>query len=518
MNSEQQLVGAILRGDFALFVMKCFKEIFPTDTYYPNWHIEALCYALMQCKNGNTKRLNINAPPRCLKSFITSVVYPAYRLGLDPTRKIIVISYAQELSDSLTRQFRQIIGSDWYQQMFPEMVIGADNNRINEQITTKGGYRRTTSVMGGLTGFGSDEIIVDDPIKADDAHSDTIRESVNEWYKNTVPTRLNDPENGVIIIVTQRTHAYDLSGMVLDTGIWESLVIPAIATKEETYQFGPDPKDIYIREEGELIDPSRLSEATLQLARYDLGEQNFQAQFQQEPEPPRGNMIDADWLNYYADTEKTLVFDQTFICWDTASETGPNNDYSVATVWGVIGYDFYLRHVYRDKINYPTLCRKAYELANRYQADYILVEKSSSGTPLYQELNMELPGRVEGISHNKSKVERMSKQMVFLEKRQVFLPEDAPWLATFKAELLAFPSGRHDDQVDSMELFLHRMKSRPNRVRPYDESNERSDLVNPRREQRRRNIKRRPGTPLPWTRNRDDDDDPFEPSLVLGGV
>jgi predicted phage terminase large subunit-like protein len=517
MNTQEQSVDAIIREDFSLFVMKCFKEIYPTDTYYPNWHIEALCYALMQCKNGNTKRLNINAPPRCLKSFITSVAYPAYRLGLDPTRKIIVISYAQELSDSLTRQFRQIIGSDWYQRVFPEMMIGTDNNRINEQITTHGGYRRTTSVMGGLTGFGSDDIIVDDPVKTDDAFSDTIRENVNEWYKNTVPTRLNDPENGGIIIVAQRIHAYDLSGMVLDSGSWESLVIPAIAIKDETYQVGPNPKDIYRRKEGELIDPRRLSEATLQLARSDLGEQNFQAQFQQEPEPPRGNMIDADWLNYYTDPENKLVFDQTIISWDTASETGPNNDYSVATVWGIIGYFFYLLYVYRDKVNYPTLCQKAYELADQYQADLILVEKSSNGSPLYHELNSELPGRVEPVTPTKSKVERMNQQTIFLQKGQVYLPEDAPWLPTFKAELLAFPSGRYDDQVDSMEQFLQRMRRRPKRILPYEKVNERTDLDNPRRDMSRRNIKRRPGTSTPGSKNQDDDD-PFEPSLVLGGV
>jgi hypothetical protein len=153
----------------------------------PNWHVDAIVHQLMRVQAGEVSRLLINQPPRSLKSICVSVAYVAWLLGHDPSRRIIVVSYSNEFAAELHRQFRMVIDALWYRALFPAMRPAKDSG--TELVTTAGGSRYATSVGGTLTGRGADLIIVDDPLKAEEAMSETTRRRVIDWYAGTLVSR-----------------------------------------------------------------------------------------------------------------------------------------------------------------------------------------------------------------------------------------------------------------------------------------------------------------------------------------
>jgi hypothetical protein len=176
---------ALLRTDLASFIHKVFYTVFPGSTYLPNWHIDAIVHQLLQVERGRCPRLLINQPPRSLKSLSVSVAYVAWLLGHDPGRRIIVVSYSNDLAAELHRQFRMVVDSAWYGDLFPGMRTARDTG--TEFVTTAGGSRYATSVGGTLTGRGADLIIIDDPLKAEEALSESARKRVIDWYRHWFP-------------------------------------------------------------------------------------------------------------------------------------------------------------------------------------------------------------------------------------------------------------------------------------------------------------------------------------------
>ena len=234
--NEHAALAALLRSDLRFFVWKCFQTILPGTPYLPNWHIDAIVHQLMRVQAGDISRLLINQPPRSLKSICVSVAYVAWLLGHDPTRRIIVVSYSNEFAAELHRQFRMVIDAPWYRALFPAMRPARDSG--SEFVTTAGGGRYATSVGGTLTGRGADLIIIDDPLKAEEAMSEPARKRVIDWYAGTLVSRLNDKENGPIVVVMQRLHENDLAGHLLGQGGWEHLDLPAIAVEDSVIPLG----------------------------------------------------------------------------------------------------------------------------------------------------------------------------------------------------------------------------------------------------------------------------------------
>ena len=232
--SPGKVYADILRNDFYAFLHRAFLELKPGARFEPNWHLEVLAAKLEEVRLGTCKRLIINLPPRHLKSHVASIAFSAWLLGHDPARQILAISYAQELSDKLARDCRALITSPFYQSLFATR-LSAERNAVSEFETTEGGYRLSTSVGGVVTGRGADVIIIDDPMKADDALSDARRQTVNDWYDNTLRSRLNSQEQGAIIVIMQRLHADDLVAHLQETETWDVLSLPAIAEKDEFY-------------------------------------------------------------------------------------------------------------------------------------------------------------------------------------------------------------------------------------------------------------------------------------------
>src|SRR6266481_6029452 len=244
-----RVLRAILRTELPFFIRKVFTTISPSDTYLHNWHVDAVTHQLMRVQAGEICRLLINQPPRSLKSICTSVAYVAWLLGHDPTRRVIVVSYSNEFAAELHRQFRMVIDAPWYRALFPAMRPAKDSG--TELVTTAGGSRYATSVGGTLTGRGADLIIVDDPLKAEEAMSEPARRRVIDWYGGTLVSRLNDKERGPIIVVMQRLHENDLAGYLLGQGGWEHLDLPAIAVEDSVIPIGP--AKMITRRRGEIL-------------------------------------------------------------------------------------------------------------------------------------------------------------------------------------------------------------------------------------------------------------------------
>ena len=221
-----------------------------------NWHIEAMAYHLEQVRRGRIKRLIINLPPRYLKSVVTSVAFPAFVLGHDPTKRLIVASYGSELAVKLANDCRTVINSPRYKSIFPGLQISRMKNTESEIATTRGGFRLATSIDGSLTGRGGHIMIIDDPLKPSDACSDAKRDHVNTWFKNTLYSRLDDKQKGAIIIVMQRLHDDDLCGFLLkNSHDWVVLNFPAIALKDEQIPIGDG--RFYDRHIGDVLHPER---------------------------------------------------------------------------------------------------------------------------------------------------------------------------------------------------------------------------------------------------------------------
>ena len=250
-NLEQAFHDAILRTDFNFFLRRCFMTLNPGSPYLPNWHIRAIGYQLERIRRGETKRHIINMPPRHLKSLTVSVAWPAFLLGHEPERRIFVISYGNELSSKHASDFRSIVESEWYRRAFPAMQIS--RSLEDEVSTTARGFRISTSVYGTLTGLGGDIFIIDDPQKPVDAQSDIQRNRLNHWFSNTLMSRLDSKETGIIIVVQQRVHLNDLSGYLMELGGWQVLSLAAIAEQDETIAIGDN--EFHQRQAGEALHP-----------------------------------------------------------------------------------------------------------------------------------------------------------------------------------------------------------------------------------------------------------------------
>jgi len=170
---------ALLRQDLSTFAARCFYELNPQTELVVNWHLEVIAAKLTAVRQGKIRRLIINLPPRHLKSLMASIAFPAWCLGLDPSVQILCVSYAQDLADKLARDCRAIILSPWYRRIFPTR-LAPHRQAVQEFLTTRQGYRLATSTGGVLTGRGADIILIDDPLKPEEALSEAQRHAANE--------------------------------------------------------------------------------------------------------------------------------------------------------------------------------------------------------------------------------------------------------------------------------------------------------------------------------------------------
>jgi len=337
----------------------------------------------------------------------------------------------------------------WYPSLFPSTRIDPAKSAEAEFMTTERGFRLATSTGGTLTGRGGDLLIIDDPM---DAQSETLRLQCQQWFSNTLLSRLDDKVNSSIVLVMQRLHPDDLAGYLMQQGGWEVLSLPAIAEAEEVVTLRGG--NVHYRGVGEVLHPEREPLEALEKLKIEMGSYDFSAQYQQAPVPAGGNMIKWEWFGFFSGLP--LLRDGAVLAqsWGTASTTSELASYSVGitalidktgTIW--------VLDLVRGRWEVPDPQRKVIEAVRRHQPKATLIEDHASGTALQQALKQQRFKTI-AIKPKGDKVMRMHAHTAALEGGKVLLQKDAPWLDDFRYEVLAFPKGKHDDQVDALSQLM----------------------------------------------------------------
>jgi predicted phage terminase large subunit-like protein len=442
--SSQAALRAVLATDFSSFIEYTFGVLRPGIPFHRNWHIDAMAYKLSQVATGEIKRLIITIPPRNLKSICASVALPAWFLGHHPSERVVAVSYSADLAKVHANDFRRVVNDPLYQAVFPNMRV--QRNTDQEITTTARGKRYATSIEGTLTGLGGNLFIIDDPIKLGDAFSEVVRTRGIEWYRSTLVTRPDDKSAARIVVVMQRVHQQDLVGYLQEQGGFDVLNLPAIALTNGCYATGPHTD--YWRSPGEILHPEHESADVLLDLKKNMGSISFSAQYQQTPIPLGGTFIKSKWLKSHT----SITFepaDSIVLSWDIALSEAQTGDYSAGVVLLNRGEKFFVLEVVRGRFQFPQLIDKIVEMCRRYPNGSLLIEDSPISKGLIQSIrNHDI--NVLTVTPDKDKQSRVISQSDLFEGGSISLPTRAEWRDTFVGELLAFPGGQHDDQVDAL--------------------------------------------------------------------
>jgi len=450
-----------LKKDFPAFFSKAFKHLNPSTNLTHNWHIDCLSEYLMACFDRDLKRLIINIPFRMLKSSLASIAFPAWGLGNDPSLKFMCVSYADTLSTDLSVRSRQLVESDWYQQTFPDLKLLKDQNQKTRFDTTKNGYRYSTSTGGGAIGMGANFLIVDDYLSSRMARSDQERETALLSFNPAFKTRLNNQNDDVIIVIEQRLHERDLTGMLLKEGGYEHLCLQGKFESRKTFSFGNFNKTV---EEGELLQENRLSEKILGELKVSLGSQDYAAQIQQNPMAEGGNIVKLHWFKRYsAALLEAMEFETIVVSCDTAYQPTQLSDPTCFGAWGIKNNKAYLLDLLNENLSYPDIERKLISFLEKHKPDWTLIENKASGQSLIQTLNRDGRFAVKKIdisSAKGNKIVRLHNVSAMVEAGICFLPERGEWLFDYENQMTKFPNSEKADMVDMTSQFLEWLKDR----------------------------------------------------------
>ena len=452
MAADRDVANALYRTSFRAFVYAAYAALHPGSPLVPNWHIVAVCYEIerMVMAEGSN-RLIVNLPPRSLKSFILSVCLPAWLLGRNPGEYIVCVSYSRDLADRFSRECRSLMQTAFYRRLFPRTRLSRSKAAESEFETTMSGYRISTSVDSTLTGRGGAVMIIDDPMKGDDAKSQLALQGVDEWFRSTAVTRLN-PGKSLIILTMQRLHENDLSGILIRKG-WPCLAIPAIAQEAANFLVGRNV--VHYRRAGEPLQPNLVTIEDLEAKKREIGSGLWEAQYQQDPLPAQGNLIKSEWLSPRYDFDpRQRNFRHIILTCDPAGKARAHNDYTAIGIFGFDTKQIHLLHMARGHWSILDSYRRIEMLASDWKVERAIIEDTASGIGLIQMFRENSNLLVKGLRPDADKQTRMERHVARFEAGNFFLPKSAPWLHDCELELLAFPNGRHDDQVDAVLLFL----------------------------------------------------------------
>lgn len=412
-------------------------------------HSALLIQHLEAVERGDIRRLAVFMPPRHSKTYHVSERFPAWFLGRNPSRRVILASYGADLAEGSSRKVRNLLLDERWP--WRDVRVAQDSAAVNKWATSHGGEVIAAGVGGAMTGFGADLLVIDDPVKGRaEADSETYRETTWSWYTEVARTRLMP--GGRVVVCQTRWHEDDLAGRILNHGgDWTVLNLPAVAEAD-------DPLG---REPGAPLWPAWYDAAALAELKADLtsaqGSRAWTALYQQSPTADEGGMFKRAWFTRRWN-EKTLPkLTYTVLAVDAAYKTGVQNDPSALHLWGTDGIDYYLLAEYHGRWEFPELRRQIVSAAATHKPTLVLIEDTAAGQSAIQELRRETKLPIVAHKVTASKEARAQAVSPLCEAGKVVLPEGARWVGEWLDEHAAFPTGRHDDRVDNTSAALARL-------------------------------------------------------------
>jgi predicted phage terminase large subunit-like protein len=499
----------------AAFVRQAWHVIEPGQPYVHGWHIDFICEHLEAITRGDEldsgqlySRLLINVPPGSMKSLLVGVFWPGWEWGPQnlPHHRFVCASHSLDLSIRDGLRMRRLVTSEWYQERWGDRVsLTGDQNQKTKFENTATGFRQAAA-SGSITGARGDRVVIDDPHSVDGANSDAMRDTTIQWFKEAVPTRLNNPDRSAIVVVMQRLHQRDVSGVILDDQLgYDHIMLPMEydPTRATPTLLGlEDPRT----EDCELLFPERFSAAVVERDKKVMGPYAAAGQFQQEPTPRGGGIIKPDWWETWVE-EGWPPIDYVVASLDTAYTTKTENDYSALTIWGIFSGDInnradnfvsarskrknvadeasrfdegvrisqlldhnpesvprvMLMAAWQERLEMPDLVRKVIETCTKFKVDTLLVEAKASGISVSQELRRLYNNEDFGVHLiNPGAIDKLSRlySVQHLFSEGIVYAPDRHWSDLVIRQCEIFPKGTHDDLVDTVSMALRFMRDR----------------------------------------------------------
>ena len=415
-------------------------------------HHRRMASAFDRIANGTLKRLIVNMPPRHTKSEFASYLLPAYLMGRKPALQALEATHTAELAVKFGRKVRDLMDSDRYKELFPDVVLKQDSKAAGRWDTNAGGSYFAVGVGGAVTGRGADILIIDDPHSEQDALSELALDNAWDWYQGGPRTRLQP--GGAIVLVMTRWGTKDLTARLLKAQAsrgadrWEVIEFPAILPS------------------GAPLWPEFWKLEELEAVKASLSVQKWNAMYQQQPTNDEGAILKREWWRVWPHDDPPIV-NYIIQSYDTAYSKKETADFSVITTWGVFypdqdsGPNIVLLDVVRGRWDFPELKRIAKDEYKRWNPDNVLIEAKATGVTLQQELRrvgipvtMYTPG---GRRSGTDKISRANAVAPVFESGMVWAP-DTDWAEELVEECAAFPNGDNDDMVDSTTQAIMRFR------------------------------------------------------------
>ena len=441
----------LARVDFGVFAVMLFPELHDGHEMIPAPYVNLIVEALMAVHEGAQKRLIVNLPPGHMKSLIISVLFTAWVLGVDPSKRILSVSYSEALTRQLSRLTRRVMASALYRQIFPATVLAKQSEDL--LTTTKGGQRLATTVGGTIAGFRAEITIIDDPMQPDEIASEVKKQALRDWYAGVVEQRL--VPGGAIVLVMHRLSPDDFTATLLEKGGWLHLSLPLIAIESLDYH-DENGRLLWSRKVGDLLSPRWTTKETVEEYRRSLPKEIFEGQYQQNPQFGGSGICSIDRLARHQDPSH---YELLIHCWDLAA-TKNGGDWTVCAKFGLTrdaaGREILdLIGILRMRIELPDVREIIREQERLDKPALVIVDGVGIGRGIVQELGREMRHLLPGGSFDDQnvaglKVRRFHTAIPPMYDGFVRLPVTMPGLETLLNEFAAFPDGRHDDQVDAV--------------------------------------------------------------------
>ena len=434
--------------------MEFVHKVWPS--FISGRHHAKMARAFERVARGELKRLIINMPPRHTKSEFASYLLPAWFLGNYPGKKVIQTSHTAELAVGFGRKVRNLVDQESYKAVFSGVELQADSKAAGRWATNAGGDYFAIGVGGAVTGKGADLLIIDDPHSEQEAAlaeiNPDIYDKTYEWYTSGPRQRLQP--GGAIVVVMTRWSKRDLTGQVLKSAAqrggdeWEVIEFPALLPS------------------GNPLWPEFWSLKELSALKEELPNSKWQAQYQQNPTSEVSAIVKREWWQVW-EKEDPPSCEFTLMAWDTAFEKSQRADYSALTTWGVFYHpddtgisqaNIILLNAFRERMEFPRLKQEAIDQYKEWDPDSVIIEKKASGAPLIYEMRaMGIPVQEFTPSKGNDKISRLNAVSDLFASGRVWAP-NTQWAEEVIDEVASFPSGEHDDYVDSVSLALMRFR------------------------------------------------------------